>query len=253
MRNVISSELYKILKSKIFYVICIILLSMNAIGTVSTIAVKKLDSFSQQQNVQISNTGMMGYQGSFSGDIIFYIILIFVACLITAEYANGSIRQMACHGIARWKLVFGQYIAMSSVITMILLVFGILNLLSNTILFELGDVGGVVFVRMNMGSLCIFWCMTGIGFFFSYLFKNGSIAIAISMLFILSNKFIAQLLTLVTKNDIFIRNTLSNMRNIIIDFTSTPEAAAKCSIVFLVIGSIAILGASLLFSKRDIA
>ena len=133
MMNIISSEFYKIFKSKIFYGISIILLAMNIIAFCVTVFVQKSARFSPEIKAQMRETGISSYQGSYGGgDIIFYIILVFVACLITAEYENGSIRQMACHGIARWKLVLGQYIAMSAVITMILVAFGILNLLSLT-------------------------------------------------------------------------------------------------------------------------
>ncbi|SHK08620.1 ABC-2 type transport system permease protein [Clostridium amylolyticum] len=250
MMNVVSSEFYKIFRSKIFYVISIILFTMNVIGSVTSVFEKKSASFSPEIKAQMS--GIPSYQVSYGADIIFYIILIFVACLITAEYANGSIRQMACHGIARWKLVLGQYIAISSVITMILLSFGILNLLSGTILFQLGEVDAVAFIRMNVGMLCMFWGIAGIGTFFSYLFKNGGITIAISVLLIISGNFIVHLLTLLTKNDIFTRYSLANMRKTIIDFTSKPEDVVKCSIVFLLIGMAAILGSSLLFSKRDV-
>jgi ABC-2 type transport system permease protein len=249
--NIISSEFYKIFKSKVFYVISTILLAMNGIAFVSLFK-QKSASFSPEAKAQMLATGISSYQGSYDGDITFYIILIFVACLITAEYANGSIRQMACHGIARWKLVLGQYIAISSIITMILLVFGVLNLLSTTILFNLGEVDAAAFIRMNVGMLCMFWGIAGIGTFLSYLFKNGGITIAISILLIIGGNFILGMLISLTKNDIIARYSLPSMRKIIINFTSRPEDVMKYSIVFVLIGIVSILGASLLFSKRDV-
>jgi ABC-2 type transport system permease protein len=250
MINVISSEFYKIFKSKVFYVISAILLGMNMLYLVSVFK-QKLNS-SSGVNEQMLETGISGYQSFYSADGFLYIILIFVAFLITAEYANGSIRQMACHGIARWKLVLGQYIAMFSVITIMLLGFGILNLLSTTILFQLGEVDGAVFIRMNIGMLCMFWGMSGIGAFLSYLFKNGGIAIAISFLTILGGNFIVGLLNLLTKSDIFSMYSLTNMRKTIVNFASKPEDVMKCSIVFFLIGIATILCSSLVFSKRDV-
>lgn len=252
MINIVSSEIYKIFKSKIFYVISIILLSMNVIASVVSLYVQKSPSFSTEIKAQMSGTGISSYQGSYGGDIIFYIILIFVACIITAEYSNGSIRQMACHGISRWKLVLGQYIAISSVVTLSLLIFGVLNLLSDTILYQLGEVNIAAFIRMNIGLICMFWGIAGIGTFLSYLFKNGGITIAISMLFVMSGNIIAQLLTSLTKNHIFTKYSLANIRRVIIDFTSKPEDIFKYSTVFLLIGILTILGSSLLFSKRDV-
>lgn len=171
MMNILSSEFYKIFRSKIFYIISIILFAMNVFASVASVYLQGSTSYSPEITEQMSATGISSYQGSFSADIIFYIILIFVACVITPEYANGSIRQMTCHGIARWKLVLGQYVAASSVITCILLIFGVLNLLSGTIFFQLGEVDGVAFIRMNIGILCMFWGISGIGAFLSYLFS----------------------------------------------------------------------------------
>lgn len=250
MMNVISSEFYKIFKSKVFYVILIIFLSMNIISFVSLL-IQKLNSSSEIKE-QILGTGISNYQESYNADFVFYIILIFIAFLITAEYANGSIRQMACHGIARWKLVLGQYIAMSSVITIVLLGFGILNLLSYTVLSQLGEVDVVKFIIMNFGILCMFWGTAGIGTFLSYLLKNGGITIIVSILAVTSSNLIANLLAFLTKNDTFATYSLSSMRKTIIDLTSKPEDVVKCSIVFLLIGIAAVLGSSLLFSKRDV-
>jgi ABC-2 type transport system permease protein len=244
MMNVVSSEFYKIFKSRVFYAISIILLAMNCISFAASVSLKVKG--------KMSGTGFSNYQGSYGADFIFYIIPIFIACLITAEYSNGSIRQMACHGIARWKLVLGQYIAMSFVITIILLGFGILNLLSCTILSELGEVDTAAFIRMNIGVICMFWGTAGIGTFLSYLLKSEGITIIVSVLLVTGSNFMANLLALLTRNDVFTRYSLTNMRKTIIDFTSKPEEVMKCSIVFLLIGIITIMGSSLLFSKRDL-
>ena len=139
-----------------------------------------------------------------------------------------------------------------SVITILLLLFGILNLLSCTILAELGKVSIAVFIGMNIGIISMFWGIAGIGTFLSYLLKNEGITIIVSVLLVASNNFIVNLLTLLTKNDIFTRYSLTNMRNAIISFTSKPEDVLKYSIVFLLIGIVTILGSSWLFSKRDV-
>lgn len=252
MMNIISSEFYKVFRSKIFYAISIIVVAINVFSFVCILFVQNSDHFSAEMKEQMRGTGISSYQGSYGGDIIFYIILIFVVFIITAEYANGSIRQMACHGIARWKLILGQYIAISSVVTIVLFAFGILQLLSNTILFEVGQVELMPFVRMNMGILCMFWAITGIGLFCSYLFKNGGVTVIVTVLLITGGKFVVGMLTSLTNNDIFFRYSLSNMRSTIIEFTSKPGDILRYSVVFVIIGFITVLGSSLLFTKRDI-
>ncbi|WGX77856.1 hypothetical protein QJS64_21960 (plasmid) [Paraclostridium bifermentans] len=107
-------------------------------------------------------------------------------------------------------------------------------------------------MSMNIGILCMFCAIAGIGTFISYLFKNGVVAMSISILFVMFKDIFAHLLNLLTNNDIFIKYSLSNMRSIVLDLTSTPENVIKCSIVFLVIGLITIVGSTLLFSKIDV-
>lgn len=253
MVNIISSEFYKIFRSKIFYFISTILLIMNGIALVAaSIYAQKSSSFSAETNQQMVGTGISSYQGSYSGDLIFYIILIFVACMITAEYSNGSIQQMVSRGIDRWKLVIGQYVAISSAVTLVLIVFGVFNLLIDTVLYQLGEVSISKFILMNIGIISMFWAISGIGTFLSYLFKGGGIAIAISVLFVISSNFISQFLVVLTKNNVFLEYSLSNMRRVIIDFTSKSEDVVFISIIFLLIGIVTVLGSSLLFWRRDI-
>lgn len=244
MINIVFSEFYKIFKSKIFIVISIVLLLMFSMAIGSTLY--------YGEEVPQLFTGVSSYQSSYGEDIIFYIIIIFVTSLITAEYENGTVRQMACRGISRCKLVLGQCIAIYFTITLILLVFGVLNLLLGTMYNQLGSVDLTAFIGMNTGILCMFFGIVGIGTFVSYLFKSGVVAMSISILFVMFKDSFAHLLSLLTKNDVFIKYSLSNMRSIIIDLTSRPEDVLKCSILFSVIGLIAIIGSSLLFSNRDV-
>lgn len=244
MMNVITSEFYKIVKSKIFYAITIILLVMNVLLLIN--------SFTIKIKGHMSGSGITTYLSFYSGDIISYIILIFVACLITAEYSNCTIRQMASHGIPRWKLVLGQYIAISSVITLVLIMNGVFNLLIDTILFQLGEANMAAFIRTNIGLLCMFWGISGIGTFLSYIFKNAGITVAISIFLIIGGNYIAYFLNLLTKNDIFTKYSLTNMRRIMIDLSSEPNEVMKCTILFLFIGIVTVTGACILFTKRDI-
>lgn len=242
MINIISSEIYKILKSRIFIVISIILLFMFGSSVGSTLC--------YGEEIQQLSTGISKYIDIYSGDFAYYIILIFSVYTITAEYTHGTIRQMACRGISRWKLVLGQHIAIYVVITLILLIYGVLNLISWTMFNELGDFDLMRFITMNIGILCMFWSMTGIGVFISYLFKNAGISTAISMLFVLIGDYFLFFLTSLTGSDIFLEYSITNMREIVI--YSMPEDAFKYLVVFILYGIITTIGSSLLFSKRDV-
>lgn len=252
MMNVITSEFYKVLRSNIFYAVTFLLTAMSLISFTASIVVAKLNYFNAEVKDQMRTTGIAGFQESYGGDLIFYIILIFIIFMITSEYSNGSIRQMASHGIARWKLVLGQYIALSSIITLILLSFGLLNLVFNTILFQMGDVDMMAFIRMNLGNICMFWGVAGIGVFCSYLFKNVGITIIVSVILLIGGKFTAGTVSSFTNNNVFLRYSLSNMRNTIIDFASRPEDIVKYSIVFILTAFITVVAAALFFTQRDI-
>ena len=242
MINIISSEIYKILKSRIFIAISIILLFMFGSSLGSTLY--------YGEEIQQLSTGISKYMDIYSGDFAYYIILIFSTSLITAEYTYSTIRQMACRGISRWKLVLGQHIAIYVVITLILLIYGVLNLISWTILNELGEFDLMRFITMNIGILCMFWSMTGIGVFISYLFKSAGISTAISILLVLIGNYFLFFLTSLTGSDIFLEYSITNMREVVV--YSMPEEAFKYLVVFILYGIITTIGSSLLFSKRDV-
>lgn len=247
MMNVISSEIYKIFKNKFFYAMLIIVFGMNFGGFIAGVK-EKFSGIVDNASV----TGISNYNGSFNEDGIFYMILIFVAFLITSEYANGSIRQMACRGIARWKLVLGQYIAMVLIITAVIFAFGIINLLIFTLLFQLGEVDTAVFLRMNFGLLCMILGTTAIGTFLSYLIKNVGITILASVLVITGSQVFVAGLAQVTNNDLFGMYSFSNMRRTIISFASNPNDVMELIILFLVITFVLITASCILFSKRDV-
>ena len=244
MMNVISSEIYKIFKSKVFYGVLIVLLMMNAMLLIS--------GLSAIRSSTILGTGISAYQESYHADGIIYIILIFVVFFITSEYANETIRQMSCRGIERWKLVLGQYIAISLITIVVVLGFGFINLLLFTVLFELGEVNIIVFIRMNLGMICIILATVGLGTFVSHLSKSSGIAVILSIILFIGSDYIAKLFALLTKKDILTIYGLGNMRKIIIDFNSRAEVVVKISMVLLLIVLATILGSYLLFLKRDI-
>lgn len=247
MMNVISSEIYKIFKNKFFYAMLIIVFGMNFGGFIAGVK-EKFSGIVDNASV----TGISNYNGSFNEDGIFYMILIFVAFLITSEYANGSIRQMACRGIARWKLVLGQYIAMVLIITAVIFAFGIINLLIFTLLFQLGEVDTAVFLRMNFGLLCMILGTTAIGTFLSYLIKNVGITILASIFLVIGSPIFADGLAKITRNELYAMYGFSNMRKIIINFSSSSQDVMNLSLLFLAIAFVSIAASCVLFSKRDV-
>lgn len=247
MINVISSEIYKISKSKAFYGVFIVFLMMNAMAIFSIFKEKLTSNFSE-----VLITGISAYQVSYQADGIIYIILIFTAFLITSEYSNGSIRQMASHGIERWKLVIGKYIAISLITIITVLGFGFINLLSFTVAYELGKIDITAFIRMNLGMICMIFASVGLCTFLSYLLKNVGITIIVSVIATKGSDLIVKLFQLVTQHNEVEMYSLTNMRKIIINFNSSSDDVIKCSFILLLISITTIIGSCLLFSKRDI-
>lgn len=244
MMNIISSEIYKILRSKIFYGISILLFVINIFDCGMTI-------YKGPYGNEVLN-GLYKYQVSYRQDLIFYVILTFICCLITSEYLNGSIKQIASHGIKRWKIVVGKFISMSLVITLIWVVVGVINLLVISIKYGIGSTSLSSIIYMNIGLFCMIIGVSGVGTLISYLFKNSAISIGISFILIMSKNFISAFLSLVTENDVFMEFSISNMRDIITNLSSNSSEVLKCSVIFLSLGIISVVISSILFSIRDI-
>lgn len=251
MFNVITSELYKIIRSKVFYGVVIIFLIMSLFSAFSGVKEKLIPSSSDAVNESLK-TGISIFQSSYTVDGFLYAVIIFSVFMVTSEYINKSIRQMACHGISRWKLVLGQYIALSLISTIIVLGFGYLNLIIFTILFKLGNVDVAVFMRMNLGIVCIVWGTCAFGVFISHLIKNMGVSIIISILLIATSNFFASFLKMLVKNESYIIYGFSGMRNVITDFSSTPQEVITCSLILILLSIIMVILTSVIFTKRDI-
>lgn len=251
MMNVISSEIYKIVKSKIFYGILIIFLFMNLFTLASGVRMKLILNSGQKIEEGLE-TGISIFQSSYNFDGILYIIMIFVIFSITSEYMNKNTRQMACHGISRWKLVLGQYIGLSLVMTIVLLVFGYINLFFFTILFQLGSVDIKVFLRMNFGLICIIWSVSAIGVFISHLIKNMGISIIISILLLIGSNVASDVFAVKSGNEVFKILGFTSIRRIILEYSSRKEDIIICCFTLILIGVISSILSSLIFSKRDI-
>lgn len=251
MINIISSELYKIIKSKIFYGVLIIFLAMNFIAFILGIKEKLNLSSSEAYDESIA-TGISIFQSSFNADGFIYVILVFTVFLITSEYINKSIRQMACHGIARWKLALGQYIAISSIITIVVLGFGYISLFIFTILFELGSVDIASFLRMNLGLICIVWTTSSLGVLISHLIRNMGIAMIASLILVPASNLFTAFISVISKNDNLKVFSFTNIRKAVIDFTLTQKDFLNYFFILILISIISIILSILLFSKRDI-
>lgn len=245
MMNVISSEIYKIVKNKVFYAVLSILLIMNIVRIFLGIKQKFVED-------SILENGISAYASSFSGDGILYIILLFVVFLITSEYTTFSIRQMCCRGIERWKLVLGQYIAMTLIIIGLFIIFGFLNLFTFSLLFELGEINLGAFFKMNCGLLSMILAITAIGTFLSYLIKNVGITILASIFVITGSNVLASILTAVTNNNLFAIFSMSNVRKVVTNYSSSMQEVISYSIILLAITISLIVASSILFTKRDV-
>ena len=141
--------------------------------------------------------------------------------------------------------------------------FGYLNLIIFTILFKLGNVDVAVFMRMNLGIVCIVWGTCAFGVFISHLIKNMGVSIIISILLIATSNFFASFLKMLVKNESYIiyesneefMNIIygfSGMRNVITDFSSTPQEVITCSLILILLSIIMVILTSVIFTKRDI-
>lgn len=251
MLNVVTSEIYKIIKSKVLYGVMSIFLVMNLFSTFSAVKEKLTSSSGNAVNESLK-TGIYIFQSSYGADGILYVVILFAVFMIISEYINKSIRQMACHGISRWKLVLGQYIALSLISTIIVLGFGYLNLFIFTILFELGNIDVAAFIAMNLGIIFIVWAVCALGVLISHLIRNMGVSIIVSMLLIAGSNFFASFINMLVKNESYKIYGFSGMRNVITDFSSTPGDIFNCSLTLLVFSIIMIILTSIVFTKRDI-
>lgn len=179
MINLLKGEVYKLLKSRAFYVTCLV-------GIVSVIFLYgMLITASKIQNGEVEN-GSVGVvvsdeemQGSSvpileeltTLDILqqmypnftVFFIAVFISIFVIGEYTNGVIKNIVGKGYARWKIFISKYVMSVLAASFLMILTTVVTVIIGSIVGAGQAAGGVLFadILKYVGIqllLCIAYC-----------------------------------------------------------------------------------------------
>lgn len=249
MCNLISGELFKIMKSKVTYVTAGIFVVMAVLQMV-------VYKMAETMNDNIGElTGIAGFVSPLDGDFSYIFLGIFITIIMCQDFSTGSIRQIISKGVSRTTYVFAKYVAMVLVAALLMAFYSLICFIGCSIIGGVGELNQEVvkyLLLYVLGALCMILGYTAITEFVCILFKKNTITIPINLLFILAGGLISQLAFYLTQNKVCYKFWLANMSA---SFTSFEVGFGEKLLymeIFVVLASVFLWWSVFVFKRRDI-
>ncbi len=177
MVNLLKTDLKRIIKDKLFLIICII----GAVMAVSTPLMNKLLMDSIESITSVEEEGLFVitakslFFDSFSVTSNFGLLLpIFVTIILFKDFSHGTIRNKIICGKSRLKIFFSMFLSSFIVIAGVLLLQALISLLFSLLFFKYTNTGGtsgsefayfiesIAFILINyifVAALVSFFCV----------------------------------------------------------------------------------------------
>lgn len=207
MLRLLRSDLYRLFRSKAFYictgiatflvVISIIIMnwsygviSSNNAGTV-TVSIPFKDGISYGLSI-------------FSGGDVHLFMAIFIAVFITADFTHGTMKNVVSKGFDRLKIYLSKYVTMMIASFLMLLVLFLASTISGTVVLgSFGDFTGVLvgqMLRMIVIELLLHAALTAVFVMVAMAVRNIGGAIAINIGITMFSTMIYQLIDMLSRN-----------------------------------------------------
>lgn len=258
MKNIIASELYKIRKSKLIYILFGIVLILVLVSAALMVFLNSA-GLPEEMGVAKELSGLTGLSTCLADSTIFLVLAIFVSITTLNDFNSGCIRQIISKGTSRTKYIVGKYFAMSIV--------GILLMLFNMVCYftAYSIIGGKTglagmdsellrhLLLMLAGTVTFVLSYTAIIEFVSVLLRKTSSALVVSILLSTIVGSTIQILSIFMENATLLNYWLTTM---LINFGDFTVPVSTKLIYLAVMGGSAVvftIGNALVFNKRDIA
>ena len=231
MCNLISSELFKITKSKVTYVIGGIFFAMAILQAVAFASIASIEEMIGKI------TGIIGLMTPLDGDISYIVISIFITIIVCQDFSTGSIRQIIGKGSSKVKYILAKYIAMVLVVTVFMAAYSLIDFAAFSIIGETGTFNATVMQHLcifMLGAFSMILGYTAITEFICIAFRKNTITIPLNLLLIFVGGMISQLIFFLTENEIFYKYWLSNMSSSFGSFDIAISEKVTYIIIFLI-------------------
>lgn len=193
MKNLLLSDLYRLMKSKSFYICSLIaaaLLVLNIfIMNWSTKLIESLENGMPPMIMPFSD-GLSYGVSSFSDGNVHLFIAIFTAIFITTEFVHGTMKNAVSKGFSRTHIYLSKLITMVIAILIMLFVNFIFSTIAATfILGNFGEITGILIgnsLKIIGIELLLHIALTSVFVMIAMIIRNNAATIAINIIGVLS-------------------------------------------------------------------
>lgn len=250
MLSIMRSEFYKVRKSKVTFVTALCLLGIAGLQIAAFLYAKIkggiwMEMFEETRGLDV-------YFAFASGTFYLVFVALFVGGMISNEYTNRTVRQVVSRGASRIQIALGQYIALSTAMTVISVVPAALSGFVAGIIWEFGVLPTGRFVLTLAGQILLIWSYSAITMLIAHLARSGGLSIGINFMMLLGGSVATMFLSLYTKNDFFKTYWLTNIQSEALNYASTTASQGKFVVLLFLIGVVFTILSLVRFKIRDI-
>ena len=250
MLDIIKSEFYKVRKSKVTLVTALCLLGIAGLN----IAVMLYAQIKGGVWLEVmeGTQGFEVYFGFASGTFYLVFIALFVGGMISNEYTNRTVRQVVSRGTSRVQIALGQYIVLSTALTIMTVIPAALSGAVATIFWEFGSISAGRFLLTLAGQVLLIWSYSAITMLIAHLTRSGGLSIGINVMLMLGGSTAAMVLVQLTKKEFFMTYWLLNIQSEALNYANPIMKQGRFVALLLVIGVVFTALGVARFKMRDV-
>lgn len=250
MLDIIKSEVYKVRKSKVTFVTALCLLGIAGLN-IAVVLYAQIKGGIWLEMME----GSQGYEVYFDfirGTFYLVFVALFVGGMISNEYTNRTVRQVVSRGTSRVQIALGQYIVLSTAMTVMSVIPAALSGIVVSAFWEFGSISAGRFLLTLAGQILLIWSYSAITMLIAHLTRSGGLSIGINVLLMLGGSTAAMALAQLTKKEFFMTYWLLNIQSEALDYANPIMEQGRFVALLLVIGVVfTVLGVAR-FKMRDV-
>lgn len=250
MRHIIKSEFYKVRKSRVTFVTAICLLAICGLELAFFIGCK-LAGGDMAQLVE-DTRGIEQYAGFGTGTFYLVFVAIFIGGMVSGEYTNRTVRQVVSRGESKLGIALGQYIALSTAMTVITMaVSAVLGVVCGLI-WQFGSISIGRFFLLLLGQIAGIWSYSAICMLLAHITRSGGLSIGLNVMLLLGGNTMTSLLSMWLEKEWISKYWLLNVQYEAINYTGSVAGQGKNIAILAGVAVVFTILGILCFQKRDI-
>lgn len=258
MLNLIKADMYRLIRSKAFWITFIVLISYLILagltGSVGTIGVATEVNEREYLSLLDSGTGMQMLTSS-TGDNLFYFFLPILILLITSDFTNGAVKNVISKGVSRNRYYISKLIFTTVICSLFVILYEVIPLIAGSLKYGYGDSFKIYnFGRILLTQIPIYFAVISIGVFMACSVQKTAILNGVYLTFFIFTSLMFTILTII--NDKFQKLfdydlVMLIRKNVFIKNISMKEIIYNWTFALIVI-VITIISGIVIFNKREI-